>query len=366
MKKKAFLRTLIALAVTLSAITLGLLIRARFLPTVDVPILLYERIAQNSEDKDTVPVDLFYSQMRDLAENGYKTVSPARLRAYKVWGLSLPERPVMITFDKAYRDLLTTVVPILKEQSFTAVVNLATTYIAKNPEETHGLNGIAMMSWTEVREAMKEGELSFGGHTRNLVDLSRHANPFNEIRASRTDIKRATGVRSTVFSYPFGKYSPALAKAAKEAKINFAMTYGDTIAKIGPKTDFLALPRIRVVGGNHGFTTTVIERQSPGKFGVVRVSHPQGPVFPVAILVYGADPTHYLVDFDCDGIKPDEIIEVPIPSNVVFPVDVEILEKNRILLYFKNSIPSNAVQRDPSATGVPVNMDYKIDIEPIE
>lgn len=365
MKKRAFFKTILALVLTLTAITLGLLIRARFLPTVDVPILLYERIAQTSDDKYTVPIDLFYSQMRDLAKNGYKTVSPARLRAYTVWGLSLPAQPLMITFDTAYRDLQTTVAPILKEQNFTAVVNLATTYIAQKPSESRTLNGEVMMSWAEVRDAMKSEIFSFGGHTRNLVDLNRHANPFNEIRASRTDIKRAIGLKTTVFSYPFGRYSPVLAKAAKEAKISFAMTYGDTIAKIGPKTDFLALPRIRVVGGNHAFATTVIERQSPGYFGVVRVSHPNGPIFPMSVVVFGADSYQYVADFDCEGIKSDETIEVPIPSNVAFPVEVEILENNRILLYFKNSIPRNAVQRDPTSTGVPVNIDYKVDIEPI-
>ncbi len=365
MKKKAFYKTIVALALTLAAIALGLYIRARFLPTVDVPILLYERVAQASDDKDTVPLDLFYQQMRDLAQNGYRTVSPERLRAYKVWGLALPERPLMITFDKAYRDLQTTVAPILKEQNFTAVINLATTFIGRKPDESRALNGIAMMSWAEVRDAMKAGVFSFGGHTRNLVDLNRHEKPFNEIRASRTDIKRATGVRCTVFSYPFGKYSPTLAKAAKEAKINFAMTYGDTIAKIGPKTDFLALPRIRVVGGVHVFATTVIERQSPGQFGVVKVSHPQGSVFPMSVVVFGADSYKSVADFDCEGIKSDETIEVSIPSNTLFPVDVEILDKNCVLLYFRISIPRNAVQRDPTSTGVPVNLDYTVDIEPI-
>ncbi len=365
MKKKALYNTIIALALTLAALASGLRIRARFLPTVDVPILLYERVAQTSEDKDTVPLNLFYQQMRDLSANGYKTVSPERLLAYKVWGLALPELPLMITFDKAYRDLQTTVAPILKEQNFTAVVNLATTYIGRKPDESRALNGIAMMSWAEVRDALKADVFSFGGHTRNLVDLTRHEKPFNEIRASRTDIKRATGVKTTVFSYPFGKYSPALAKAAKEAKIDFAMTYGNTIAKIGPKTDFLALPRIQVVGGNHTFSATVIERQSPGQFGVVKVSHPQGVVFPMSVVVFGSDSYKPVADFDCEGIKSDETIEVSIPSKTTFPVDVEILDKNRVLLYFKNSIPRNAVQRDPTSTGAPVNLDYKVDIEPI-
>lgn len=365
MKKKALIHTIIVLALTLSVVTVGLLVRARFLPDVEVPILLYDRIAQASDDRYTVPVDLFYLQMRDLSQNDYRTVTPARLRAYKTWGYPLPEQPFMITFDKAYRDLLTTVAPILKEQNFTAVVNLATTYIAQKPDESHALSGEAMMSWPEVREAIKDGLFSFGGHTRNMVDLNRHEKPFNEIRASRTDIKRATGVRSTVFSYPFGNYSPELAKAAKEAKINFAMTYGDTVATIGSRTDFFAIPRLRVLGGVHTFSATVIERQSPGFFGVVKVTHPSGPNFPMSVVVFGVDSYKPLAEMDCESIPSDETIEIPIPSTVKFPVEVEILDKNRVLLYFANLIPKNAVQRDQNAVGVPVNIDYKIDIEPV-
>ncbi len=365
MKKKAFIWTIVSLALTVPIITLGLLVRARFLPAVEVPILLYERIAQAPDGKYTVPVDLFYFQMRDLAQNGYRTVSPARLRAYKVWGYPLPEQPFLITFDNAYRDLLITVAPILKEQNFTAVVNLATTYIAQKPAESYALSGEAMMSWPEVREAMKDGTFSFGGHTRNMVDLNRHEKPFNEIRASRTDIKRATGVKSTVFSYPFGNYSSELAQAAKEAKINFAMTYGDIVAKIGPKTDFLALPRIRVVGGVHTFSAKVIERQSPGFFGVVKVTHPSGPNFPMSVIVFGVDSTKPLAEMDCESIKADETIEIPIPSTVKFPVEVEIVDKNRVLLYFVNLIPKNAVERDQNAVGVPVNIDYPVTIEPV-
>ena len=263
MKHPVFLKTLVSLAVTAVIAAGALLGRARYLPEVEVPILLYDQVSATPGDAYTVPVDIFYRQMRDLASLGYKTVSPARLRAYAVWGIPLPEKPFIVTFDNAYLNLLSDVVPILQELDFKAIVNLSTRFIAEKPDGRRTLNGEPMLTWTEIRTALKEGLLDFGGHTRNQVDLLMHEKPFNEIRASRTDIKRATGKTARIFSYPFGNVSPDVAKAAKKARMNFAMTYGDTVAKIGPRTDFLALPRLRVVGGNQAFGIDVVEERSP-------------------------------------------------------------------------------------------------------
>lgn len=365
LRRRARFQTFISLFLALAAVPIFFLIRARFLPDVEVPILLYERVARIANDASTIPVDLFHLQMNDLSRSGYRTVSPKRLKAYKMWGFPLPEKPIIITFDNAYRSLLAEVAMILREQEFTAVIFLATTYLSANPGESHSLNGEPMMTWNEVRLAMKEKIFEFGGHTRNLVDLTRHVKPFNEIRASRSDIKHATGVRSGFFSYPGGRYSQELARAARKAKIDVAMMTGDTIAKIGPKTDLLALPRLRVVGGRHAFTANIVERQSPGFFGVIRVTHPTGPDFPSSIVAYGSGTLKPDAEFDVDAIRPGEIIEFPLPVGVQFPIEIEILEKNRILLYFSNMVPKNAVIRDLDPAGMPVAIDFPLDIDPV-
>lgn len=365
LKRRVRLQTLFTFFFVLVAIPVFLLIHARFLPDVEVPILLYERVSRVANNAETVPVDLFHQQMNDLSRNGYRTISPWRLRAYKKWGYPLPEKPLIITFDNAYRSLLSEVATILSEQDFTAIVFLATTYLSTDPGESHSLNGEPMMTWNEVRRAMKDGVFEFGGNTRNLVDLTRHVKPFNEIRASRTDIKRATGVRSGLFSYPGGRVKPELSRAARKAKIDVAMTYGDTLAKIGPRADLLMLPRLRVVGGSHAFTVNVVERQSPGSFGVVRVTHPTGPAFPCSIIVYGFGAVKPDRAFESEGIQSGETVEFSLPADIKFPVEVEILDANRILLYFLNMIPKDAVIRNLDPAGIPVDIDFSIDIDPV-
>ncbi len=362
-KRRARLHTLLAFACVCVLVPVGMRIRARLLPDVDVPILHYERISRHAADAGTVPLDLFHTQMGDLASNGFRTFAPWRLWAYQTWGIPLPEKPVLITFDYAYRNLLTDVAPILREQNLTAIVFLATTYISSRPGESHALNGEPMMTWREVEAAMKEGVFRFGGHTRNLVDLTRHVNPFNEIRASRSDIKRATGVRSRLFSYPHGRFTPDLAQAARRAKIWIAMTQERAVATIGPRSDLLALPRIRVVGGHHAFRVGIVERHAPGVFGEVVVSHPGGPAFPCVIHVYGVDDTDPLATHVSDGFSGDESVAFVLPADVKFPVDIEILDEHRILLYHSVRLHRNAVRRDPDSSGVPVSLDFPLDLD---
>ena len=366
---KSFLRLVLVLVSCTALIAAFMLIRARYLPEVDVPILLYERVSGISKDKYTVPTELFYQQLRDMVERDYKTVTPFQLRAYKTWGIPLPQKPFMITFDFGYQDLLSTVSPILEELDLCAVINLATTYIAETSNQRRNFNGEQMLTWNEIREARRKGIFYFGGHTRNLVNLLNHERPFNEIRASRTDIRKATGLNSKVFSYPFGAYSPAIMKAAKDAKIQLAMTYGDKVAKIGPHTDFLCLPRIRVVGGQHGFSAKAFTPYSPLDKKYVAVSHPVGPAFPAVVRLYESGLDEDGRQIRISEIKVDEfsehIVEIPLPENFEYPLIVDITDETSVLLYFSVSIPKSAVERygKPERPNATQSFDYEAQID---
>ena len=344
-------------------------IRARFLPQVDVPVLLYERVermsAAQSAGKYTVGDDLFYAQLRDLSRRGYTTVTPDRLLAYKRWGWPLPKKPLLITFDYAGKDLPAIAGQYLDDQDFTAVVLLSTSYINNEAlKRRQILEGVEMMTWEEVRHANESGLFSFGGHTRSHADLTLSEDPFSDIRASRSDIKKNLEIRTGVFSYPKGKHTPEIEKAAKHAKINFAMTYGNTVAKIGHKTNMLAIPRIRVVGGMHGFSIVATESRSETRFGAVKIRHTSGPSFSAhATVRYGDDPRPVAQTQIADFSEANSAeLALPYPANgnaaAMFPITVEIRDSTGVLLYHSVMIHKNGVVR-----GAIVNMDGEFNLE---
>ncbi|MCL1909853.1 MAG: polysaccharide deacetylase family protein [Kiritimatiellaeota bacterium] len=367
--RKIFRNVLIVIVVAV-ALTAGARIRARLLPDVEVPVLLYERVENTPSDgKYSVGADLFYAQLLDLSRRGYSTVAPWRLRAYKRWGVPLPEKPLIITFDRPCRDLPAVAGQALDDRGFTAVALLPTSYITNEAlKRRQTLEGAEMMTWEEVRKTAKEGVFSFGGHTRSRADLTLSEQPLIEIRASRSDIKKNLGVRANVFSYPFGKITPEIRKAAKRVKYRIAFTYGDTIAVIGPKTDLLALPRIRVVGGRQSFSVEANESRSRENFGFATVKRESGPSFPMSVSVfYGADPNP--VATNITGAGNDDALDIPLPypasgiQSGMYPIRVEIRDATGILFYLSTELSPSSVKRASSA---PVDIPGEFDLGELE
>jgi len=360
---------LVAVAAAVLALVAAARIRARYLPYVPVPVLYYERIESSPAGKYSVSGDLFYLQLRDLSRRGYTSVAPWRLLAYKKWGVPLPDKPLVITFDRAYRDLPEKAGQYLEDQNFTAVILLATSLVAAEPKLRRNLDGAEMMTWEEVREAMRGDTFTFGGHTRSRADLTLSENPFNEIRASRSDIKKNTGVMSDVFSYPFGKFTPEIRKAAKRAKIKFAMTHGNEVAQIGYKTDMLAVPRIPVVGGRQSFAAEANESRSPENYGFLTVNRRSGPAFPMNVSVfYGANPHPVARETPHDSEDLNFCrLTLPYPKsgNVpdMFPIRVEVRDTTGVLLYLSTEILEKSVKR---TYGTMVNIPEEFDLGEIE
>ena len=363
--RKTFRIVVITLALA-GAFVAGARIRARYLPDVPVPVLLYERIESSPAGKYSVSGDLFYLQLRDLSRRGYTSVAPWRLLAYKKWGVPLPDKPVMITFDRAYKDLPSTAGQYLEDQDFTAVILLSTSLIAADPKLRRTLDGSEMMTWEDVREAMRGGIFTFGGHTRSRADLTLSENPHNEIRASRSDIKKNTGATSGVFSYPFGKFTPEIRKAAKRAKIKFAMTYGNEVAQIGYTTDMLAIPRIPVIGGRQAFAVEAHESRSPDSYGFVTVNRRSGPAFPMNVSVfYGAGPqavAKELADESSDLNTLKLALPYPESGNLpdMFPIRIEVRDSTGVLLYLSTEILPPAIKRT-HGTMVKIDGEFNLD-----
>jgi peptidoglycan/xylan/chitin deacetylase (PgdA/CDA1 family) len=144
---------------------------------------------------------LFESHMRYLRENGYSTIGMHELKKNQA-GLSLIEKPVILTFDDGYADFYSQASPILEKYGFKAVVFLVTGFI-KNGNRGR-LNGKEILTWEEIRVLTKSGT-SFGSHSVNhplLQKLSESDLEF-ELRQSKADVEDNIGESIDAFSNPF-------------------------------------------------------------------------------------------------------------------------------------------------------------------
>ena len=101
--------------------------------TASVPILMYHLVgpypdrshytSQYSYEIDyglTVPPGQFSSEMSYLVQEGYSSISLVRLADYLLYGLPLPAKPVVITFDDGFANEYQYALPVLKADHLTA------------------------------------------------------------------------------------------------------------------------------------------------------------------------------------------------------------------------------------------------------
>lgn len=209
---------------------------------VDVPVLNYHKV-DNMNIALSVSPQEFDEQMRYLAENGYHTISPDQLTGYLKYGRSLPEKPVLITFDDGYHDNYINAYPILKKYGFTATIFLVTGLVGHDSR---------FLTWDEVREMQKNG-FTFGSHTVTHHALTKLTpeQVRSELVESSKEMERELGVRPRYFAYPTGAYNLKLAEMVRQAgyRAAFSIRYGE----VDSESDLFALERIPIFHGSRTF-----------------------------------------------------------------------------------------------------------------
>ncbi len=86
-----------------------------------VPVLLYHGISAIHRG-ESIPAEDFRAQMRALKEKGYRSITASELARVMAGKASLPEKPIMITFDDGRTDSFENADPVLKELDFRATM----------------------------------------------------------------------------------------------------------------------------------------------------------------------------------------------------------------------------------------------------
>lgn len=171
-----------------------------------IPILMYHRLrdlaadaSQGQRDWSVAPASL-EQQLDYLAERGYHTISLAQLVDYFEAQEPLPPRPVVISMDDGYRDVVEIAWPLLAKRGFIASLLVLPGYIEYS----------AYMDWEQMR-ALREAGYDFGSHSMTHPDLRSipAAEAETEVRDSKALLEEHLGMPVVAFCYPMGAYNSA-------------------------------------------------------------------------------------------------------------------------------------------------------------
>ena len=208
-----------------------------------VPILMYHVSADPPTsapfpDRYVSHADL-QAQVRWLERAGYEAVTLGRV--FDAWNgrATLPQRPIVLSFDDGYRSHITAALPILAARHWPGVLNLD----LSNLEPTWGI-GVS-----GVRRLIAAG-WEIDAHSLTHADLPSLSGAAltREVSGSRREIHRRFGVQPRFFCYPAGRYDVEAIAAVRAAGFEGATT--TELGLASPHAGPFTLARVRVSRGD--------------------------------------------------------------------------------------------------------------------
>lgn len=177
-----------------------------------IPVLLYHRVGYTT-DALTIPPERLASDLAELKQNGYETIS---LNAFEDYldgkDVQLPANPILITFDDSYQDNYDNAFPILKQNDDIATFFIITGFVDGNKDR---------LTSQEIKEMYAAG-MSFGSHTVSHTPLGQESQERarNELLLSKQFLENLLGTPITTIAYPEGSYTAETIRIATELGYN--------------------------------------------------------------------------------------------------------------------------------------------------
>lgn len=212
-------------------------------PGRPIPILLYHSVADHPSDfiaPYTVSPATFHRHLDAIAAMGASTLTVSEMLAALAGG-TLPERPVLITFDDGYRDTLTAAVPVMADRGMTSTVYVTTGVVGGNSP-----GGDPMLTWSQVGEVAGLGhEIGAHSHTHPQLDTLSRTAMRREISGSRGTLQAATGLPVESFAYPHGYSDERVRRAVRAAGFSSACSVKNALSS--PSDPPFTLSRLMVM-----------------------------------------------------------------------------------------------------------------------
>ncbi len=193
--------------------------------SIKLPILMYHSLIDDPKKSDVYVAtpNALRSDLKYLKENGFETVNVRDLISFVNGQGTLPEKPVMITFDDGHYNTLFYALPILQEMDMKAVISIVGTYAEEFSKKHDPDPNYGYLSWDEIRILKESGHFEIQNHSYAMHTLNgrrgcqrksgeseaSYCSTFNsDTMRQQILLQEHCGVTATAFTYPFGLVCP--------------------------------------------------------------------------------------------------------------------------------------------------------------
>ena len=186
-----------------------------------IPVLCYHHVFADGGDMDgfNIRPERFEEQLRYLNEQGYQSIRQEQLIAYMLGRtVTLPAKPILITFDDGSLSNYTEVAPLLARYDFNAVLFLYPTIISASRSR--------YMNWRQVQELVRSGRFEVASHTlwHPMLPAMDRRGIRDQLERSKRILEANLNTTVRMIAYPFGVYDRRVIEEARAVGYELGFT----------------------------------------------------------------------------------------------------------------------------------------------
>src|ERR1035437_1259106 len=219
-----------------------------------IPILLYHSLRAVATDRYrrfSMDPGQFAEQMEHIAAGGFQTLTVSQLAAALADPTaSMPERPLLITFDDGFEEWHSVALPILTRLGLRSTAYIVTGRLGGRSRwlASLGEGDRLMLSEGQVRDLDEAGvEIGAHGHRHIPLDEFNFSDAVRDIDTSRVRLEEIVGHPVRTFAYPYGSHTGRIKRYVETSGFESACAVKHALSH--PNDDRFALARA-IVGSD--------------------------------------------------------------------------------------------------------------------
>ena len=140
-----------------------------------VPILMYHSLLKDGafQNRFVISPQLLESDLQYLQEHGYTTITMSELIDFVKKRASLPEKPILLTFDDGYYNNYFYAYPLLQTYRMKAVISVVGKYTEEFSLADSNHPNYSHLTWDQLKEMQESGLVEIQNHTYDLHSTDR-------------------------------------------------------------------------------------------------------------------------------------------------------------------------------------------------
>lgn len=185
-----------------------------------VPAVMYHSLLKDPARAGdyVLSPEVFKADMEYLMERGYTSIFASELADYVEKGTPLPEKPVLVTFDDGYYNVMEYVLPYMLENNIKGVMNVVGKYTELSTEENDHNPAYSYLTWEDIAALNESGVFEIGSHTYDMHSIGarsgckkKYGESGDTYRAAlsedigrlQSELREKSGVVPVTFAYPY-------------------------------------------------------------------------------------------------------------------------------------------------------------------